>query len=207
MSRLRRAPGNLPPRQPPLKAVHVQVLEGLVFVCLADEPPADFGDMAQRLRPYLGPHMLGHTKVAKQVDIIEHGNWKLTIENNRECFHCVGHPELLTSLFEYFGREDEAAMSEKEKANFCRFRGCAPRLAGAVDTLQPALAADRGTARPRHGLSHRAPGARWRRGIDDARHAGCLAPAPRGVHRAHAWARCTCTCSPMPGSTSWPTMH
>ena len=27
--------------------------------------------------------------------IIEKGNWKLVIENNRECYHCAGaHPEL-----------------------------------------------------------------------------------------------------------------
>ena len=31
------------------------------------------------------------------------GNWKLTIENNRECYHCGGHPELLCSLFHFFG--------------------------------------------------------------------------------------------------------
>ena len=84
-------------------------LAGLIFVCLADEPPEDFEDMAQRMTPYLAPHALTHTKVAHQVDVIEQGNWKLTIENNRECFHCAGHPELLNSLFDFFGDIDAQA--------------------------------------------------------------------------------------------------
>ncbi len=107
--------------QPPLKAVHVRTIEGLVFVCLADDPPADIADMSARITPYLAPHMLTRTKVAKQVEILEHGNWKLTIENNRECFHCAGHPELLNSLFEFLGQPHEHTMSEKERGEYCRF--------------------------------------------------------------------------------------
>jgi glycine betaine catabolism A len=116
------ATGEAPAAQRGLKAVHVKQLAGLIFVCLADEPPDDFDDMAQRVAPYLAPHGLTSAKVAKQVDIIEHGNWKLTIENNRECFHCEGHPELLCSLFDYFGEIDETRMSEQERAEYTRFQ-------------------------------------------------------------------------------------
>src|SRR5882724_8657706 len=101
------ATGEAPAAQRRLKPVHVKTLAGLIFVCLADEPPDDFDDMVQRMTPYLAPHGLTRAKVAKQVDIIEHGNWKLTIENNRECFHCAGHPELLCSLFDFFGEIDQ----------------------------------------------------------------------------------------------------
>ena len=38
-----------------LKPVHVRSVGGLVFICLADEPPADFDDVAARLEPYLSP--------------------------------------------------------------------------------------------------------------------------------------------------------
>jgi len=117
------ATGELPRAQPPLKPVHVKLLAGLIFVCVSDAPPPDFDDMAQRMAPYLAPHALKHTKVARQVDIIEHGNWKLTIENNRECFHCAGHPELLRSLFDFFGEVDESRMSAQEQANYCRYLG------------------------------------------------------------------------------------
>src|SRR5581483_4630291 len=56
------------------------------------------------------PHDLANCKVAKQIDIIEEGNWKLTMENNRECYHCAGnHPELTVPLFEFgFGFAPDA---------------------------------------------------------------------------------------------------
>ena len=117
------ATGEAPAAQRRLKPVHVKTLAGLIFVCLADEPPGDFDYMAQRMTPYLAPHGLARAKVAKQVDIIEHGNWKLTIENNRECFHCAGHPELLCSLFHFFGEIDEPSLSGPERAAYARYQG------------------------------------------------------------------------------------
>ena len=90
------------PRGHGLKPVHLRTLGGLIFICLADEPPADFEQMAQEMAPYLAPHRLADCKVAAQLDIVEQGNWKLTMENNRECYHCVAnHPELTVSLYEY----------------------------------------------------------------------------------------------------------
>jgi Rieske 2Fe-2S family protein len=84
-----------------LKPVHLRNLEGLLFVCLAEHPPADFDEMAQRVAPYLAPHRLNDCKLAAQVDIVEDGNWKLTMENNRECYHCLAkHPELTISMYE-----------------------------------------------------------------------------------------------------------
>ncbi|MGV8853913.1 MAG: aromatic ring-hydroxylating oxygenase subunit alpha [Devosia sp.] len=85
-----------------LKSVHLRSLEGLLFVCLADEPPADFDVMAARIGPYIAPHKVRDTKIAYQSDIIEMGNWKLAMENNRECYHCdANHPELTVPLFAY----------------------------------------------------------------------------------------------------------
>jgi len=86
-----------------LKPVHVRSVGGLVFICLADRPPADFADVAARIEPYLAPYELGRAKVAHQIDIVEQGNWKLTMENNRECYHCDGHPELLSAYFPLHG--------------------------------------------------------------------------------------------------------
>jgi glycine betaine catabolism A len=86
-----------------LKHVPVRNLEGLIFICLADEPPADFAEVAAAIGPYLRVHDPRRTKVAARVDLIEEGNWKLVMENNRECYHCDGHPELICSLFQLFG--------------------------------------------------------------------------------------------------------
>ena len=85
-----------------LKSVHLRSLEGLLFICLAQNPPADFDVMAATMAPYIAPHGLKNAKVAYEEDIYEQGNWKLTMENNRECYHCAGnHPELTVPLFAY----------------------------------------------------------------------------------------------------------
>jgi Rieske 2Fe-2S family protein len=77
-----------------LRSVHCRDLEGLIYICLAENAP-DFDAFAELARPYLAPHDLGNAKVAHESSIIENGNWKLVWENNRECYHCGGnHPAL-----------------------------------------------------------------------------------------------------------------
>jgi len=104
-----------------LKKVHVRSLEGLIFVCLAPEPPDDFDEMERIVAPYLAPHDLRNCKIAHQTDLIEDGNWKLTVENNRECYHCsLNHPELTASIFEFgFGfdaaEQDEGRVALRER--------------------------------------------------------------------------------------------
>jgi glycine betaine catabolism A len=85
-----------------LKTVHVGNIAGLLFICLAETPPADFEDMKRDMEPYILPHRIADCKVAFEEDLIENGNWKFTMENNRECYHCkANHPELTVSLYEF----------------------------------------------------------------------------------------------------------
>ena len=83
----------------PLRPVHVRSVAGLLFACLAAGPPTDIDEFAATVTPYLAPHDLAHAKVAAQIDWIEDGNWKIVMENNRECAHCGGHPELTRAFF------------------------------------------------------------------------------------------------------------
>lgn len=85
-----------------LKPVPIRSVAGLLFVCLAEQPPTDIDELDRVMTPYLAPHDISNTKVAHQTDLVEHGNWKLTMENNRECYHCAAnHPELTIPLFPY----------------------------------------------------------------------------------------------------------
>jgi glycine betaine catabolism A len=78
----------------------VAVIGGLIYVCLSTPAPDDIEDVRRMLTPYLAPYELSKTKIACQKDIIEACNWKLVIENNRECLHCTSnHPELLVPLY------------------------------------------------------------------------------------------------------------
>ncbi|MHB1302705.1 MAG: aromatic ring-hydroxylating oxygenase subunit alpha [Acidiphilium sp.] len=114
-----------------LRKIHVRSLAGLIFVCLAEEPPTDFDEMARIVEPYIAPHDIPNAKVAHQIDLIEEGNWKLTMENNRECYHCsLNHPELTASIFEYgFGfdakEEDPARVEQRRNYDLMVEQSCA----------------------------------------------------------------------------------
>lgn len=87
-----------------LKPVNVRTVGGLIFICATDGAPADFEEVAEFIEPFLSHYDLKNTKVAHQIDLVEEGNWKLVMENNRECHHCDGaHPELVTAYFPLFG--------------------------------------------------------------------------------------------------------
>ena len=77
-----------------LKSVHCVDLNGMIFICLAQVPPA-INDLAANLIRYAAPSGLADAKIAFSSTIVEKGNWKLVMENNRECYHCSGsHPSL-----------------------------------------------------------------------------------------------------------------
>ncbi|MBP5979621.1 MAG: aromatic ring-hydroxylating dioxygenase subunit alpha [Halomonas sp.] len=92
-----------------LKPVSVRTAGGFVFINLSENPPA-IDDFLVTLEHYLEPYQMDNVKVAVESSIVEQANWKLVIENNRECYHCNGsHPELLNSLIEFDDTEDPRA--------------------------------------------------------------------------------------------------
>lgn len=99
-----------------LKRAHTRLIAGMMFVCLSNDPPQDIDDVASVIEPYLEPYGLAGTKVAFQQDLIEQGNWKLAVENNRECYHCDGHPELVCSIFPTFGYSAETLPAYRQDA-------------------------------------------------------------------------------------------
>ncbi len=92
-----------------LKPVNVRTAGGFIFINLSEEAPA-IDDFLVTLEHYLEPYDMDNVKVAVESTIVEQANWKLVIENNRECYHCNGaHPELLNSLIEFDDTEDPRA--------------------------------------------------------------------------------------------------
>ena len=82
-----------------LKPVSVETLEGMIYVCLAEEAPS-FAPYRDALLPYLKPYELRDVKVAHTQVLVEKANWKLVVENSRECYHCPSrHPEFVKSFF------------------------------------------------------------------------------------------------------------
>jgi Rieske 2Fe-2S family protein len=120
--------------------VAVQVVGTHILVCLSDNPPEDIDELVSHMTPRFAPYNLTHSKIAYETEIIENGNWKLVIENNRECYHCAaGHPELtasflpedfgfckdgmsvesLQALDEYYARNEAAKQSWESEGYLC----------------------------------------------------------------------------------------
>jgi glycine betaine catabolism A len=101
--------GEFDPSGIALKRVPVEVFSGMVFVCLSDDAP-DFEAFSSTLEPYLVPHDLHSAKLAWQEDLVINANWKLVIENSRECYHCPArHPELVRTFFLRFDVDADEA--------------------------------------------------------------------------------------------------
>jgi Rieske 2Fe-2S family protein len=77
-----------------LKSIAVEVAAGCIYVCLGENPP-DFAPFREAMVPLVAPFRLTNTKLAFENTLVEKANWKLVMENARECYHCAtGHPEL-----------------------------------------------------------------------------------------------------------------
>jgi glycine betaine catabolism A len=88
-----------------LNPVALENVGGLIFICMADNPPP-IDRVKADIAEQIGVYDLENLKVAVQDNYIEDANWKLVMENNRECYHCdAGHPELISVLGTYgFGK-------------------------------------------------------------------------------------------------------
>lgn len=76
-----------------LHPVSCGVVHGLVFVCFSDAPPALDGCREELAEPMA---MFGFEdlKVAAYKEYAIPANWKLSIENYQECYHCAtAHPD------------------------------------------------------------------------------------------------------------------
>ena len=76
-----------------LKKIHTEILEGMVFINFS-EKPATFEPVREDLTDCLRPYRLDQAKVAHQQTWSINANWKLSVENYTECYHCApSHPE------------------------------------------------------------------------------------------------------------------
>ena len=81
-----------------LRPVSLRTVAGSIYVCLSETPP-EFDAFHDALAPMLAPHELHRAKVAHQATLVEKANWKLVMENARECYHCASnHPELAATF-------------------------------------------------------------------------------------------------------------
>ena len=110
-----------------LLPVATEIVCGMVYICLAETPP-DSARFRAAVTPFIAPHAPDRTKVAHVSTMVELANWKLVIDNTRECYHCAGsHPELLATLVEFALPNDPLAVG--------RFAGLMQRQAARWNAL------------------------------------------------------------------------
>jgi glycine betaine catabolism A len=100
-----------------LRSVSVKVCEGMIFICLAENPPL-FDSIQRSFSPYIAPFELTRAKLACRKVHRLRANWKLVAENFRECYHCGGaHPEYCNAVIGANLREgiDELTIEKQQQ--------------------------------------------------------------------------------------------
>ena len=76
-----------------LQSVSLDVIHGLLFICFSENPPS-FEAAKQDLAEPMALFDFENLKVAARKNYPISANWKLSIENYNECYHCgPAHPE------------------------------------------------------------------------------------------------------------------
>jgi len=97
-----------------LQQVHLEEVDGLIYVSVAEGPPP-FQPARDTVSAFAKPQGLGRAKVAKAVDYLVKANWKLVWENNRECYHCnVNHPQYIKANFDHYNADDTTPRIQKQ---------------------------------------------------------------------------------------------
>jgi Rieske 2Fe-2S family protein len=110
-----------------LRSVHVQVLEGLIFICLAESAPG-FSAIRKSLSPFVIPFRIDDAKIACIKQYSLRANWKLVAENFRECYHCGGaHPEYCSAVIGASLKEDTTSLTD-DKQKIWHKKGLATEL-------------------------------------------------------------------------------
>jgi Rieske 2Fe-2S family protein len=93
-----RMPDSFDPACHGLAPISVESVGGVLYACISESPP-DIAAFRREFEPLLAPHNLADAKLAFESQLVEKANWKLAMENARECYHCPGaHPELAQSF-------------------------------------------------------------------------------------------------------------
>lgn len=81
-----------------LLPIRVEVVAGCIYMTLSNDAP-DIAPFAKALEPALRPYNLHDVKLAYVKEYDEQANWKLVMENGRECHHCgARHPEFVSAF-------------------------------------------------------------------------------------------------------------
>jgi Rieske 2Fe-2S family protein len=154
-----RMPDDFRPDAHGLARCALRVVEGLLFVSLAEPPGPGLDDVVAGLEPYLRLHGIADARVAHSETYPVHANWKLTIENYLECYHCKpAHPEYcgVEIKADKIGDGSPAAMARYE-ARLRPWQARVEALGATLPEFGTTLPLDERLPRAQFGAAYRAP--------------------------------------------------
>ena len=80
--------GNFNTAEYSLKKVNLRIFHGLIFICVADNPP-NIDEGLLQLEPLVEPFEFENLKIVHSANYPVAANWKLALENYMECYHCA----------------------------------------------------------------------------------------------------------------------
>ena len=93
-------PDNFNPKEWGLRKCHMAIQNGLIFLNLTSGEPDNFDDFIAPLVPYLNLHEPENSKIAFRKKYPTAANWKTTIENFQECYHCAPSHQSYSAVHE-----------------------------------------------------------------------------------------------------------
>jgi glycine betaine catabolism A len=105
-----------------LKSVAVEEFDGLIFVNLAEDATT-ISDLRSHLSPILKSQGMERARIALIRDYVLDFNWKVVVENNRECYHCkANHPGYIA--VQYDAESDNPLLADEiaSRLSECRAR-------------------------------------------------------------------------------------
>ena len=154
-----RMPEDFRPEDHGLAPCAIRVVEGLIFVSLADAPGPPLDDVVEGLAPYLRLHGIAGARVAHRQTVPVNANWKLTIENYLECYHCKpAHPQYcgVEIKVDNIGDGSPAALARYE-ARRKQWQARADALGSTLPDFGTELPLDERLPRAQFGAAYRAP--------------------------------------------------
>jgi phenylpropionate dioxygenase-like ring-hydroxylating dioxygenase large terminal subunit len=126
-----------------LRRCGVAIFEGVILLSLDPAHAPDPVEMLEHTRSRWARYQLARCKVAATQTYRLAANWKLAIENNLECYHCLpSHPEYTAA--NAFVKADEK-VSESNVASFSAYHSeWRARLEGRIPTGSSGLVETRG---------------------------------------------------------------
>jgi len=96
-----------------LKHISVEIFQGMIFINF-DSDPVPFAPIRDDLQQCLKPYGLDKARIAHRENYPIKANWKLTVENYCECYHCIpAHPEYSEAHGRSIPDEDVADLREQ----------------------------------------------------------------------------------------------